>query len=131
MRHLSAFVTACPLIPAPVPRTPHALPVQVAELLRGIGLADVREWVPVWDGAVHAHVAARTPAGRPLAFSLTEPAMYTNPAASGGLLRPLGSLRTAMQLLEAAAFRVRPPRSAQLGVAAPHGPAAVPNVAFV
>lgn len=97
-------------MPAPVPPTPHALPVQVAELLRGIGLADVREWVPVWDGAVHAHVVARTPAGRQLAFSLTEPAMYTNPAASGGLRRPLGSLRTAVQLLEAAAFRVRPPR---------------------
>lgn len=82
-------------------------------LLSSMGLQDVRAWVPVWEGAVHAHVAATAPDGRALAFCQTDPTMYTDPAAGDHVQQPMGLLRATRQLLAAAGYCVRPPRSSR------------------
>ena len=82
-------------------------------LLSSMGLQDVRAWVPVWEGAVHAHAAATAPDGRALAFFQTDPTMYTDPAAGDHVQQPMGLLRATRQLLAAAGYCVRPPRSSR------------------
>ncbi|KAK9839473.1 hypothetical protein WJX81_004217 [Elliptochloris bilobata] len=85
---------------------PSGMREAMVAILDRMGLQEVRQWVPVWDGAVHVHVAARAPDGRVLAFCQTDPTMYTEAAAGDGVQRPLGSLRTARQLLAAAGYCV-------------------------
>ena len=82
-------------------------------LLSSLGLQDVRAWVPVWEGAVHAHVAATAPDGRALALCQTDPTMYTDPAAGDHVQQPMGLLRATRRLLAAAGYCVRPPRSSR------------------
>ena len=82
-------------------------------LLGSMGLQDVRPWVPAWEGAVHAHVAATAPDGRALAFCQTDPTMYTDPAAGDHVQQPMGLLRATRQLLAAAGYCVRPPGSSR------------------
>lgn len=94
---------------------------QMVILLSSMGLHDVRAWVPVWEGAVHAHVAATAPDGRALAFCQTDPTMYTDPSAGDHVQQPMGLLRATRQLLAAAGYCVRPPcsnrKECQLGLA--------------
>ncbi len=78
-------------------------------MLAELGLRGVRQWVPVWDGALSANIVTAGPDGRrPLAFVLAEDAMFARAAYDGdGLGRPLGTLRATQRLLAAAGYRVR------------------------